>query len=395
MADAAACAVAGLGVTVQGALPGRSSVDIKAEALMLAVDDAGLRLDQIDGFILGPGMTDFGTYGQGGELVKRLGLRPRFVWEVQVGGASAIAAVNMACWAIEQGHAEYVAVGYGDNPRTAQLTVGQAGGAGSGSVDRDSYGAYGMYSPAADHALAAHRHMHLYGTTREQLGAVALTAREYAALRPDAYLHERPLTLDEYLTAPPIAEPFNRHDYCLVADGGSAVIVTSVERARALRSEPVVIAGTGMSSAFGDVRDRTQYAGLAVAGAGETALRQAGVGLGDVDVAQIYDCFSVAVLLAIEGFGFCPRGEGGAFIADGNLRLDGAIPTNTAGGELAWSYQQGFTPLVEGIRQLRGLSGATQVAGAETALVSGHGGIAAEVGNMDYAEACLVLQVDR
>jgi acetyl-CoA acetyltransferase len=382
-------------VTDQGALPGRSSLDLKVEALELGLDDAGLRADQIDGYVFGPGMTDFGRYGQGGEAVKRLGLEPSFVHEIQSGGCSATACVSMACWAIEHGQAEYVAVDYGDNPRTANMVVGQAGGAGSGTVDRDTYGAYGMYSPAADHAFAAQRHMHLYGTTREQFGHVALTQREYAGMRSDAYLHERPLTMDEYLEAKPIAEPFSRHDYCLVADGGSALIVTSTDRARALKRGAVRIAGTGMSTAFGNVHRRGQYDRLAVDGARDRAYAQAGITVEDIDVAEIYDCFSIAVLLGIEGYGFCERGEGGAFIADGNLRLGGKIPTNTAGGELAWSYQQGFTPLVEGIRQVRGDGGATQVEGAETVLVTGHGGVASETGNMDYAEACLVLQVDR
>jgi acetyl-CoA acetyltransferase len=389
------CAIAGLGVTDQGALTGRTSLDLKVEALELALFDAGLRADQIDGFVFGPGMTDFGKYGQGGETVKRLGLEPSFVHEIQTGGCSATACLSMACWAIEHGHAQYVAVDYGDNPRTAKVTVGQAGGAGSGTIDRDTYGAYGMYSPAADHAFAAQRHMHLYGTTREQLGHVVLTQRDYALMRSDAFLHDRPLTIEEYLEAKPIAEPFSRHDYCLVADGGSALIVTSTARARDLARGAVRIAGIGMSSAFASVHARGQYDRLAVDGARDHAFAEAQVTIEDIDVAEIYDCFSIAVLLAIESYGFCERGEGGAFIADGNLRLDGQIPTNTSGGELAWSYQQGFTPLVEGVRQVRGDGAATQVPDAETVLVTGHGGVCSETGNMDYAEACVVLQADR
>ena len=225
----------------------------------------------------------------------------------------------------------------------------------------DSGAAYGIMGPAADHALAARRHMHEFGTTKEQLGAVALSARDYAAKRPDAYLHDRPLTMQDYLDARPIAEPLGKYDCCLVADGGCAFIVTTAERAADMATTPVRVSGYGFSHTIAEGFERQQFTRSGVGTAKDDAFRSAGLTLEDMDVAQVYDCFTIEVLMALEALGFCKEGESGPFVADGNLGADAPIPINTAGGELAWGYMQGFTSVVEGIKQLRGEGGATQV----------------------------------
>lgn len=384
-------AIAGLGVTEQGRLPGRDDVSFKVESLQLALADAGLAPGDVDGFMFQPGLTDIEAYGRGGDVVKLLGLNPNFIWNVQTGGATAITLVHMACCAIATGQASVVAINYGDSSLSEGVSMSGPdviGGSGRGGV-------YGMFSPGADHALAARRHMHLFGTTREQLGAVPVTARAYANQRPDAVLHSKPLTMEDYLARPPLTEPLNRHDYCLIADGGTSLIVTRSDRAADLRTQPVHIAGIGFGTAQGVVYERTNYSNTGVARAKANAFGMAGMTVADIDCAQIYDCFSIAVLLTLEGYGFCAQGEGGPFVAEGNLGPGGRLPTNTAGGELAWSYQQGFTPLSEAVRQLRGEGGATQLNDPRNCLVTGHGGVTSEMGFMDYSETALILSRDR
>jgi acetyl-CoA acetyltransferase len=384
-------AIAGLGVTDQGRLPGRDDVSLKVESLQLALADAGLAPGDVDGFMFQPGLTDIGAVGRGGDVVKLLGLNPNFIWNVQTGGATAVTMVHMACCAIATGQASVVAINYGDSALSD--------GVGFGGVDtiggNASVGVYGMFSPGADHALAARRHMHLFGTTREQLGAIPVTARAYANKRPDAVLHAKPLTMEDYLARPPMTDPLNRHDYCLIADGGTSLIVTTSDRAADLRARPVHVAGIGFGTAQGLVYERTQYSNTGVRGARTKAFGMAGMTVSDIDCAQIYDCFSIAVLLSLEGYGFCEQGEGGPFVADGNLGPAGRLPTNTAGGELAWGYQQGFTPIVEAVRQLRHEAGATQLDDPRNCLVTGHGGVASAVGNMDYAESAMILTKER
>ncbi|MFY9328084.1 MAG: thiolase family protein [Georgfuchsia sp.] len=382
-----AFAIVGLGVTRQGRVPEMSCRDMKVEGVRLAIEDAGLKAKDIDGWVYQSGLTDMNEYCAGGVVPKILGFDAKFMWNIQAGGSSAIGAVTAACAALDAGLANYVAIGYGDSALSSSLLVG------AGVAERDTPGAFGMYSPGACHALAARRHMHVYGTTKEQLGAVALAAREYANLRPDAYLHSKPLTMSDYLGARPIAEPLGKYDYCLTADGGCGLIITTAERARRLTQNPVYISGIGFGHSVGTGYARMQYEELGIGSAKESALRMSGLSIGEIDVAQIYDCFSITVLLTLEGWGFCKKGEGGPFVADGNTRLSGCLPTNTAGGEMSWSYMQGFTPLVEGVRQMRGQSGTTQVADAEFCLVTGHGGTTPDgIGQMEYGEAGMILR---
>lgn len=390
-------AVVGLANTPQGDIPGKSDTDIKADVIGAAIEDAGLKVTDIDGLIYQPGFVDQSAWGRGGDVAKRLGLSPNFVWQIQAGGTSAITSLTMACAAIESGQAGYVAIGFGDCPRSAAKmpAIGSAGSPGGGGADRSTPGAYGMFSPGANHALAARRHMHRYGTKKEHLGAVALAARTYANMRSDAQMHDHPMSMDDYMAAPLICDPLNRLDYCLVSDGGSALIVTSEDRASGTRKPPVFIAGIGSGLALSLAYDGRQYDTVAAEKARRNALAMAGVSIADVDLAQIYDCFTITTLITLEAYGFCGVGEAGDFIAGGALALDGAVPTNTGGGNLSWGYQQGFTPLCEGVRQLRGEGGPTQVPDAEVCLVTGHGGVTGQVGNFDYGESCAILSSRR
>jgi acetyl-CoA acetyltransferase len=380
--------IIGLGLSAQGRVPGRSSIDLRVDALRAAFTDCGLAPHAIGGFIYQPGMVEMAGYCVAGDVPKLLGFAPNFLWEIQSGGTSAIAAISAASGAIDQGLCDYVAISYGDTALSGELNVGASGFLNTAA---DTPGAYGMYSAAADHALAARRYMHDYSISREQLGAVALAARTYAGLRPDAYLHDRPLSMADYLGGRMIAEPLSKYDCCLVADGACALIVTSADRAKDARRSPVTVRGMGFGHSL-----QQSFHGASYHESGRnaccTALRNADVALADIDVAQLYDCFTITVLMTLEACGFCAPGEAASFVAEGNLLPGGAIPTNTGGGELAWGYLQGFTPLLEGVRQLRGDGGASQINGARLCLVNGHGGTSKDVGYMEYADACLVLE---
>lgn len=383
-------AIVGLGVTKMGRLPGLSSIDLRIEALQSALVDAGITAQDVSGFVYQPGSVEVRDYCFAGEVPKLMGFPINFVWNVQSGGTSAMLAILSACGAIEAGICDYVAVSYGDTMLSSSFFSGESRP--QPAVSYDNMGVYGMSSLGGDHALAAQRHMHEFGTTKEQLGAIALNGRNYANLREDAFLHDRPLSMEEYLGAKPLADPLNKFDHCLVTDGACAFIVARADRAKDAASIPVHIGGMGFGHSISEAFHGRSFRQAAIKGAGETALRKAGIDLQDIDVAQIYDCFTITVLMALEGFGFCGLGEGGQFVEEGNLGLDGALPTNTAGGQLAWGYMQGFTPIVEAVRQLRGEAGPTQVSDARHCLVSGHGATYKTVGSMEYADGAMILR---
>ncbi|MEH7112486.1 thiolase family protein [Neobacillus niacini] len=385
-----AYAIVGLGVTKQGRFKDLTHEDIKVDAMRLALSDAGLKAKDIDGWVYQRGGIDKNILMSGGVVPKILGFDPGFMMDIQCGGATTILAIMTACAALDSGQSKYVAVGYGD-------TLSQMRQMGSsdffGDSDRDTNGSFGMFSFIADHALAAKRHMDIFGTTKEQLGTIALTQREHAHLRPEAFMHGKPLTMEDYLNSKRVADPLGKYDCCLTADGGCAFIITTAERAKDLKQRPVYISGFGFGHDLGPVYNRTQYEQWGIERAKQQTLRMAGVTIDEIDVAQIYDCFTIAVLMQLEGWGFCKQGEGGSFIEEGHLKLTGKLPTNTSGGELSFGYMQGFTPLAEGVRQLRGEAGATQVKDAELCLVTGHGGSTPDgVGNHEYAEAGLILR---
>jgi acetyl-CoA acetyltransferase len=367
-------AIAGLGITEMGKVYGRSAPDFAADAVRLAVDDAGLTLDQIDGLLVNPGLSG----GLGIELAARLGLYDLpLLSVVNAYGSSASAMVQLAMFAIAAGHVSAVACVFAD--ATLQ-PAGRTGAAYGGGARRQLKGfrslgaAAGLGGAPSTYALAARRHMHEYGTNEDHFAAVAVTTRDWATDNPHAQMRD-PITVEDHHKSRWIAEPFRLLDCCLVSNGGVAVVVTSGARARDLRQPPVYIWGWGQGHP-GYVMEAGCQWGLSTGAvqSGHDAFKRAGIGPNDIDVAEIYDCFTFTVIVSLEDYGFCAKGDGGPFVASGALGRDGSLPTNTGGGELSAYYMWGFTPLSEGVIQTRGQGDARQVAAHDLVLVSGNGG---------------------
>ena len=368
------CAIVGVGHSRIGRIPGVSALDLQIEAIRNALDDAGLKPGDVDG-LLCRGPQD--VYTQHQLVGARLGINARFSTSVDSGGASQALSVAIAVMAIEAGMANVVVVGFGGSAWSATHASEDA------RMANDTHGAkrprefgleYGYTGAVAAHAFGAKRHMDLYGTTREHFCEIALAFREHALRNPDAQM-KKPITRDDYFAARMVVAPFGLFDCSLRSDGAGAVIVTSRERARDLRQPPVTIKGFGsFNNTRGWFADDNMIH-TAAARSGADAYRMAGVGPADIDVAQIYDCFTYMVLTELEDYGFCRKGEGGDFVASGALRMGGALPCNTAGGLLSEGHVDGMLHICEAARQLRhDYPAERQVKDAEIALVSGHGG---------------------
>ncbi|MFC1942909.1 thiolase family protein [Chloroflexota bacterium] len=362
-------AFVGLGVTRMGKIPEKNVNELATEAILLALEDAGMKKDEVDGYIYQQG---FGGGPNGTIPLAMAGIPAKFCWEMQTHSATGIAAVSAAIGAIDAGQCEVCIILHATSASSRRILVG------ANEIVGSSQGAYGLYGPAATAAFIARRHMHLYGLTKEQMGSVSLTLREYANKRPEAIMHDVKMTMDDYLNSRPIVEPISMFDCCLVNDGAVAQIITSAERAKNYKKPPVYIMGYGQDHSMREIGRSPEavlhFDGFVTQKAGETAFKMAGVTLKDIDVAQMYDAFTIFLLSQLEAYGICGKGEAGPFVEAGNLKLDGAFPSNTSGTELSWGYVQGFTQLTEGIRQLRGEGEATQVKDAEICLVTGLGG---------------------
>jgi acetyl-CoA acetyltransferase len=299
----------------------------------------------------------------------------RLLSEMQAYGSTASGMVQVAAMAVSSGMAEAVACVWADAPLHEG---GSSGAAYSRSVGRGwggLLGASGILGPNTLYALAARRHMETYGTTSEQLGAIAVAQRASAVGNPLAQMRT-PITLEDHQASRWVAEPFHLLDCCLVSNGGVAVIVTSARRAASLAQPPVHVIGWGQCHPGHSLR-RDDNFGLVTGAAvsGPAALGMAGVGLADIDVVELYDCYTYTVLVSLEDYGFCAKGEGGPFVASGVLGPGGSLRLNTGGGQLSGYYMWGMTPLSEGIIQARGQAGERQAADHELVLVSGNGGI--------------------
>ena len=370
----AATAIAGLGITPQGKVYGTNAIGFAVDAIRLALDDAGLRKDDLDGLLVNPGLT-WNDQGMGSfQLQQAMGLRDlRLTATMNLGGATAGAMIQHAAQAIAAGLCTTVACVFSDAPLKPPAPDGTRTSSGAAyGFARGFDAAYGFFGVNAMYALVARRHMHRFGTTQEQLGAIAVAQRRWAQRNPMAQMHDAPLTLDDYLRSRWIVEPFHLFDCCLVSNGGAAVIVTSAERARTLRKPPVYVLGMGQGHPGGDPAD-TLASGAPLAK--ETAFRMAGIGLADLDVLALYDCYTFTVLVTLEDYGFCAKGEGGPFVAAHHTGPGGKLALNTGGGQLSSFYMWGMTPVTEAVIQLRGEGGERQVAKHDVALVSGNGGV--------------------
>jgi acetyl-CoA acetyltransferase len=375
MAGRSQGALVGLGVTPMGRIYGRRAVDFAAEAIALALEDAGLGKDDVDGLLINANLPN--DMLPGAQMV--LGLRNLSLMNVMNAyGSTGGSMMQYACMAIAEGLASTVVLVYADAPLTPARGAGQS----YAGPHRFPLGgmaglkaAYGDFGANLGYAMAAQRHMALYGTTEDHLGIVAVGQRRWAQMNPWAQM-KAPMTMADHHASRWIAEPLRLLDCCLVSNGAVAIVVTSAERARDLRQPPVHVRGYAQA-APGDNQDTAEHPGV-VTGArrsGATALRMAGITLGDIGCCQLYDCYTYTVLVTLEDYGFCAKGEGGPFVADGKLGPDGALPTNTGGGQLSGFYMWSFTPMSEAIVQARGQGGARQVARNDHILVSGNGGI--------------------
>jgi len=385
--------VAGVGetrYTKWGGITDMSEYGLAVEAVLAALDDAGIEAGAVDGLCSFAADRNESTF-----LAADLGLDELRYTAMSwlPGGGGACAAVHGAAMAVEAGQAEVVVVyrslcqgqfrrfGHGAPrpPRVPGLRKAQ------GLLDAHLAFTlpYGVFGPPIAYAMVMRRHMHRFGTTAEQMGQVAVTTRAHASRNPRAVMGGRPMTMDDYLASRMVAEPFRLFDCCMENDGACAVVVTTAERARDLRPTPVAVAGgaQGTIRGFGHGQfcnvnlDDDDYTSAGAATVARRLWANAGIGPGDVDVAQIYDHFSGMVLLSLEDFGFCERGEGGPFAASGALAWPGgSLPMNTHGGSLSEAYIHGLNHVVEGVRQLRGTS-TCQVEGAETCLVTSAAGV--------------------
>lgn len=346
-------AVVGVGTTEFGRLPGNDPYDLGIKALKSALDDAGLKFSDIDGLIV----SRIPDYQRFGELT---GINPRVAMVTPGQGRMSGASIAMAASLIQSGQATTVALVYGNNGRSAGAAYGGAndtyGGGGVGP-----WFPYGMTSPGAAHAVLFQRHMHLYGTRSEQLAAISVAFRKHAALNPDAVMRT-PITIEDHQNSRFIAEPLHLFDYCLINDGGVALILTAADRARDWAKPPVYIRGFAQAAQLRNAALPSQdFWYEPMQDIASRIYEMADVTREDLDALMIYDNFTPTVLFTLEGFGFCKPGESGDFVATGALELGGRYPSNTDGGHLSNSYMQGWALNVEAVRQLRGEAGDRQV----------------------------------
>ena len=360
-------------MTSLGKVYGPTSAQFAAEAVRLAVADAGLRLADVDGLLTSSGVSG----GISIDLQRDLGLTElRLLSHMQSYGSTAGAMVQFASMAVQSGMASVVACVFADSPLQPERSAGAAYGSRRAPAGWwGLLGASGVVGANPMYALAARRHMERYGTTSEQLGHIAVAQRAWAALNPAAQLRE-PITLADHQESRWIVEPFHLLDCCLVSNGGIAVIVTTADRAAALAQPPVHVLGWAQSHPGRYLRRDPDFGLVSgAASAGPAALAMAGIDLADVDVVELYDCYTFTVLLTLEDYGFCPKGEGGPFVASGVLGPAGKLRLNTGGGQLSGYYMWGMTPLSEAVMQARGQAGARQAPEHDIVLVSGNGGV--------------------
>ena len=349
-------AVVGVGRTAYGRFPGFSSEDLGIWALDNALADAGLSRSDVDGLIVSR-IPDYQLF------CEMTNINPRFANVTPGQGWMSGATIELAVLAVASGMCNVVALVYGNNGGSAGARYGGAGDR-YGGAGRNLAEPYGMTSPGAVHAMMFGRHQHLYGTTSDQLAQVAISFRDHAALNPDAVKRDR-ITIGDYHASRYICEPLHIYDYCLINDGGVAIILAASDRAKDFPKRPVYIRGFGQASRLADSSippDDFWYAPMHAVVCG--IYKMAGISREDLSALMIYDNFSPTVLFSLEGFGFCHRGESGAYVAQGNLRLGGPLPTNPSGGQLSESYMQGWSLNVEAVRQLRGECGDRQIKGA-------------------------------
>jgi acetyl-CoA acetyltransferase len=370
-------ALVGIGQSRVGRVPDRSALELQADAALAAAEDARIRFSDIDGLITTPLRVERWNMPCG-VVASALGIKPKFLATEDLAGASGAAMIHHAVMAVESGQCDTVLCVAGQNLLShgsrAQAVKSMAE---VGSAHPQFEVPYGPLVPSL-YALIAQRHMHEYGTTSEQLAEVAVTMRYHASLNPNAHKREL-ITVDDVLKSNMITAPLHMLDCALVSDGAAAVIVTTADRARDLPRKAVYLRGQGYGLRHSHIGDTEDITTTGAVESGNAAFKLAGVERSDIDVAQIYDCFTITLIVELEDLGFCPKGEGGRFVEGGRIRVGGELPVTTHGGLLSGGHPGlpgGFFHVVEAVRQLRGDAGARQVENAQLALVHGNGGVA-------------------
>lgn len=366
-----AAAIAGVGHAGIGFATGFTEMEILVQAAHRAVADAGLTMQEIDGIATASVTATMWAM----PVIEHLGIRPSFIDSTMLGGSSFVAHLMPAIQALESGQCNAVLVCYGSTQRTSTLSRTEIGKVRK-LLDPQPYEApYNPLNPLSAYALAAARHMHDYGTTREHLAEVALAARKWAQLNPEALMRD-PLTLDDIMAARMVSDPLTVRDCCLVNDGAGAYVLVRADRAKSLKQKPVYVLGNSTAVWNRQISSMEDLTVTAATQSGRIAFEMAGVTAKDIDVLECYDAFTINTLLFLEDLGFCKKGEAGPFVSNGGIAPGGHLAVNTNGGGLSCVHpgMYGIFILIEAVRQLRGEAGERQVGDAELAVVHGNGG---------------------
>jgi len=358
-------AVVGTATYGMGEAPGLSSMDLAVSASVRALARAGLKPGDVDGLFIG--LPD--EFLSGLQLAEYLGIRPRVTDNNRTGGSAFLTHAMWAALALESGQCDVALICYGSNQRTN-------GGKLISSAKPSPYESpYKPISPGSAYALAAARYMHEFGATREQFGAVAIAARQWATRNPEAFMRT-PLTMDEYLGSRMVSDPLSVRDCCLVTDGAAALVMVRADRAKDLNARPAYLLGAASATYHLDIANMPDLTTTAAVDSGARAYAQAGVKPSDIDVVEVYDAFTINTILFLEDLGFCPKGEGARFVHDGHIAPGGSLPVNTNGGGLSCVHpgMYGLFTMVEAAEQVMGIAGPRQVPSVELALSHGNGG---------------------
>lgn len=360
-------AIVGAATFGTGRAPGYEPHDLAAIAARNALREAGLTFADVDGLFY---TNSADTFGGGTSFAQYIGIQPAVIDNSRSGGNVFETYLERAAWLLNAGLIDCALIAYGSNQASA-----------SGKLSRTSqpwpYEArYQPIAPVSSYALATARHMYEFGTTKDQLGAVAVAARQWAALNPEAFKRD-PLTLDDYRASRLVSDPLSIADCCLVTDGGAAIVMTRADRAADLRKTPVKILGAASGMTHHNISSMRDLTRTALVECGARAYAAAGLGPQDIDVVQLYDAFTINTIMFLEDLGFCPKGEGGRFVEGGTIAPGGSLPVNTNGGGLSCTHpgMYGLFTIIEAVRQLRGECGVRQVQGARTAIAQGNGGV--------------------
>lgn len=366
--------IVGVGESDIGRLPHMSGLALNAQAARRAIADAGIRHTEIDGLLTAYSFTE-PYFMLGSVLAEYLGITPRFGGSLVVGGASPAAMLHHAALAVNAGQADVVLICAGEN-RATGLSRDEAVSALS-SVGHPYFEApYGIGIPSL-YAMVARAYMHKYGITREQMASVAVNTRNHALKHPNAQM-KKSITIEDVINSKAISDPLNMLDCCLISDAGGAFIVTTPERAADMAGVPIYLAGIGEMHTHEHLTSARSLTEFGAEHTAQTAYAMAGLGPEDMNLAMLYDCFSIVPIIELEELGLAPRGEGGAFFAEGHAAVGGRLPVNTHGGMLSHAHAGavgGLMAIIEAVRQLRGQAEGRQVQGAEAAVIHGEGGI--------------------